>query len=179
MLKKGIYMINRTVYTYELLLKLNMVRSAKTRRIIWGYFWVTLALGVGLVVGCVIADALASLTMYVGVFMLTVALLMFCLALANRRAKIELAVKKDLADSPNRILAYVLNQDCISVDMLSDNVQMSVRMAYSYVSAVKRMDQTSLYFVTKNNHFYVMCDEEGIDALFSFLCEKTGCTSNP
>ncbi len=165
-------MKNKTIYTCELLLKMNIKHTKKARRNALIYSLVTLVASVGLIIGCVFEDCLNSVTMYVGGFFLSLSFVSFCAFFANRKKKLQQAVKKSVDENPNKIIEYQFEEDYIVVNQKSDKVLSDSRIMYSYINNVVKMDDTSFYFVTKNPIFYVIYDEKGIAELFSYMQSK-------
>ncbi len=165
-------MKNKTFYSYELLTKMNIKHTKKVRRNTLIYSLVTLVASVGLIIGCVLKDCLDSMTMYVGVFFLAMSFISFCAFSANRKKKLQQAIKKSVDENPNKIMEYQFEENFITINQTSDKVQSNTRIEYSYINRVERIDDTSFYFVTKNNVFYVVEDEQNIDESILYLSEK-------
>ena len=165
-------MKNKTVYSYELLLKVNIAYTRKARRNALIYFLITFVAGVGLILGCIFENCLTSMTMYVGVFFLALSYTSFRAFLFSRKSKIQKSVKLNIDENPNKILEYQFEDDYITIIQTSKYVQSETRIAYSYITTTVKNDNNSFYFVTKNNLFYVLEDEHSIDECFSYLCNK-------
>ncbi len=163
-------MNNKTTYTYELLLKMNLFHTAKWRRNSSIYALLTGLLSIGLI----IADFLLENfhTLYAGMFFLALSLVVILALIKNRKSKLSEAVKKQIQENPNKTIEYQFEDDHIMVNQTSDNVQSNTRIEYSYISKVVKMDETSFYFVTKNPLFYVLYDEKGIAELFTYVNSK-------
>lgn len=165
-------MKNRTIISYELSLKMNIAHIRNARRKALTYALLTLTIGVGLIVGCIVGNCMDSMTMYVGVFFLPFSLISFCVFFINRKKKLQQAVKKSIDENPNKIIEYQFEEDCIIVNLSSDKVQSNTRIEYSYINKVEKIDDTSFYFVTKNNIFYVLEEKTNIDEYISYLYGK-------
>ena len=163
-------MNNKTTCTYELLLKMNLFHTAKWRRDSSIFALLTGLLSIGLI----IADFLLENfhTIYAGMFFLALSLVVIFALIKNRKSKISEAVKKQIQETPNETIEYQFEDDYIMVNQTSDNVQSKTRIDYSCVSKVEKMDDTSFYFVTRKNLFYVVEDQQGTHEYFSFLHKK-------
>ena len=166
-------MKNQTLYTYELLMKMNVAYIKKTLRNSRILSLIIFVGSVGLIVGCILDDALASMTMYTGVFFLSLALTFMAIFMKNRKSKISEAVKKQLQENPNKTVEFQFEEDYLIINVMSDKVQSNTRIEYSYISQVEKIDDTSFYFFTKGNLIYVLEDEQGIDECFTYFCNKT------
>ena len=163
-------MNNKTTYTYELLLKMNLFHTAKWRRNSLIYALLTGLLSIGLT----IADFLLENfhTLYAGMFFLALSLVVIFALIKNRKSKLSEAVKKQIQENPNITTEYQFGEDYITVNQTSAKIECNTRIDYSYILEAKKMDDTSFYFVTRNNLFYVVEDQQGTHKYFSFLLEK-------
>ncbi len=163
-------MKNKTTYTYELLLKMNLFHTARGRRNCLIYFFVMSTLSIGLIIADLLIENFH--TLYVGMFFLALSLVMIFAVIGNRKEKIAETIKKQIQDNPNKVIEYYFDEDYITITQTSTYVQSEVRTAYSYIAKIAKIDETSFYFVTKNNLFYVLEDEQNIDQFLSYLCDK-------
>lgn len=163
-------MNNKTTYTYELLLKMNLFHTSKWRRNGSIYVLLTGLFGIGLIIADILLENFH--TLYGGIFFLTLSLVVIFALIKNRKSKLSEAVKKQIRENPNKTMEYQFEDDYIIVNQTSDNVQSNTRIEYSYISQVVKMDETSFYFVTKNPLFYVLYDEKGIAELFTYINSK-------
>ena len=163
-------MNNKTTYTHELLLKMNLIHTAKWRRNSSIYALLTGLLSIGLT----IADFLLENfhTLYAGIFFLALSLVVIFALIKNRKSKLSEAVKKQIQENPNKTIEYQFGEDYITVNQTSAKIECNTRIDYSYILEAKKMDDTSFYFVTRNNLFYVVEDQQGTHKYFSFLLEK-------
>ena len=163
-------MNNQTTYTHDLLLKMNLIHTAKMRRNVLVYTLLTGTLSAMLIIADLLLEN--AHTLYAGMFFLPLALVSFFAVLKNRKVKISEAVNKQIQENPNKTMEYQFGEDYITVNQTSVKVQSNTCIEYSYIIEAKKMDDTSFYFVTRNNLFYVVEDQQGADEYFSFLLEK-------
>lgn len=163
-------MNNKTTYTHDLLLKMNLLHTLKMRRTVLIYALLTGTLSAVLIIADLLLENFH--TLYAGMFFLALSLLSFFAVIKNRKSKISEAVKKQIQENPNKTIEYQFEDDYIMVNQTSDNVQSNTRIEYSYISKAVKMDETSFYFVTKNPLFYVLYDEKGIAELFTYVNSK-------
>ena len=163
-------MNNKTTYTHELLLKMNLIHTAKMRRNVLVYALLTGTLSVALIIADLLLEN--AHTCYAGMFFLSLALVSFFAVLKNRKVKISEAVNKQIQENPNKTMEYQFGEDYITVNQTSAKIEFNTRIDYSYILEAKKMDDTSFYFVTRNNLFYVVEDQQDTHKYFSFLLEK-------
>lgn len=164
-------MKNTTIYTYELLLKINLCNTAKFRRKGTVYALLTGMLAVGLIVSDLLIENFH--TGYAGMLFLTCSLVTVVALIKNRRSKIAAAVQKQVQENPNKTVEYQFDENTVTAKQTSDKIQSETRIEYSYIATVIKTDERSFYFVTKNNLMYALYDENGIGELFSYLSSKT------
>ena len=124
-------MNNKTTYTYELLLKMNLFHTAKWRRNSSIYALLTGLLSIGLT----IADFLLENfhTLYAGMFFLALSLVVIFALIKNRKSKLSEAVKKQIQENPNKTIEYQFGEDYITVNQTSAKVESNTRIDYSYI----------------------------------------------
>ena len=149
---------------------MNLIHTAKWRRNSSIYVLLTGLLSIGLT----IADFLLENfhTLYAGVFFLALSLVVVFVLIKNRKSKLSEAVKKQIQENPNITTEYQFGEDYITVNQTSAKIECNTRIDYSYILEAKKMDDTSFYFVTRNNLFYVVEDQQGTHKYFSFLLKK-------
>jgi len=163
-------MKNKTTYTHELLLKMNLFHTAKRRRNSLIYALLTVLLSIGLIVADFLFENLH--TLYAGLFFLLLSLVVIISLIKNRKAKLSEAIKKQMEENPDKTIEYQFGEDYITINQTSAKVESNTRIEYSYIKEAIKMDDTSFYFVTRNNFFYVVEDQQGTHEYFSFLFEK-------
>lgn len=163
-------MKNVTPYTQELLLKMQLVFTAKRRKFCLIFIIIAVAVGVGLIVmDCLLED---YNTMFGGVFFLVCSLAMTIVLMRISKASLAKWSRKQIQDNPNKRMEYQFEEDCIIVNQTSDNVQWNSFVQYSYISKVTKMDEKSFYFITKNSLVYIVSDENGIDEFLTYMNSK-------
>ena len=164
-------MENKTIYTYDLLLKMNLMSVAKSRQKISRAFIVCIIVSVVTLLLFIFNKS--YILMFLCGFYIAISLFFLVSLSTNRKKKLQQAVKKSIEENQNKITEYQFEEDCITVNQTSEFVQSNYKIAYSYISKVEKMDDNSFYFSTKGNLYYVLYDEQGIEKYFLFMCEKT------
>ena len=95
-------MNNKTTYTHDLLLKMNLIHTAKMRRNALVYALLTGTLSVALIIADLLLEN--AHTCYVGMFFLSLALASFFAVLKNRKVKISEAVNKQIQENPYKVI---------------------------------------------------------------------------
>ena len=165
-------MQNQTIYRYDALLKMNVAHAAKARKKCLLYALLTAALGITFVVVDLLSDSL--FTAVAGVIFLTLSAASFSILFYGRKSKLAKAVAKQVQDNPNKVITYTFETDALRIHQTGDNMQSDTRLNYCYIATAQKIDDTLMYFVTKNNLFYLLCDAQGVDNYFSYLCEMAG-----
>ncbi len=170
-------MKNVTTYTQELLLKMQLVYTAKRRKFYLIYIIITAALGIGLIVmDCLLEN---YNTMIGGAFFLVCSLAMTIVLMRIRKAKLAESSRKQIQENPNKRMEYQFEEDCIIVNQTSDNVQLNSCVQYSYIRKAVKMDEKSFYFITKNSLVYIVSEENGIEGLFTYMSSKINSQQPP
>ena len=163
-------MKNTTVYTHDLLLKFNLAYVARWKKNTRIYTILTAIAGIILVAADILVEQYH--TAYVGAFAFLLCMTGFLSLLKSSKAKLSEKVAKELRDCPNKRIEYSFEEDFLIVNLTSAYIQSGTRICYSYITQVTKIDDHSFYFLTKNNFSYVVCDENGVSELFSYLRDK-------
>ena len=167
-------MENKTVYTFDLTLKLNVAITASTRKL----FWVITVL-LGLVTAWNIYDDLSvGSTASYCMTALLLALFILFLAWDVLWSKWRLArfLRKQVTEDADPVLCYSFEEACILVERMDESCRVHDEMKYSIVHTIGKMDEQSCYIKTVFNTYYILHEESGIDPLCQFLVEKTHAT---
>ncbi|MBQ8350652.1 MAG: hypothetical protein IJY20_01230 [Clostridia bacterium] len=143
-------MNNRTIYTHDLLLKMNWRHSARARRNAILYAFLTL---IPALVMFIVDFAGKNVPFSFAVFLLTCSLIAFWALFRSRKAKIAQALEKQMRSNPGKIVSYRFEENHVLIDVTSMLAQSSYSFAYAYISDIIKIDEQSFYFYTKAVYF--------------------------
>lgn len=165
-------MENKTVYTYDLLLKFQLAYSANARRRVLIPFVLLIASVASLVVDS-LDKSFSSMLIWANGGCFLAAASAFIILFKSRKSKMGQLIEKEPRETPDKVMEYKFEEDHITVICTSKYVNSETAIKYDYVSSVTKIDDNSFYFTIKNNMNYILYDENGISELFSHLLYKT------
>ena len=169
-------MQNKTVYTYDLLLKLNLTLTAGPRK---------LFLVIGLLSAAFsawnLADAIKERSLTDACFAVlgvSLCLLLLVYGIIWSKWHIEKMVRKAVALDPDPTVSFDFGETLIYTERVSRDAHLFSETAYTVIESIGLLDGKSCYVKLKTNSYLILREEEGILPLCRFLVDKTGATPN-
>ena len=163
---------NKTVYTSDLLFRMQWLHLAGGRRKVLILISVTFVLAIVLIVNGVLVEH--SPNEYIGTFFLTADLILLCVLFQNRKSKIRRIADRNMRENPDKVLEYRFAEDHIAVNQMGARFRATYQIDYSYIGKTVKMDSKACYFIVRNNISFVVYEEQGIDTIYAYICSKTG-----
>lgn len=154
-------MNNKTPYTYDLLLRVQLFQTAKLRRNTFVLVLIELFVGIALILGDVFSENAHTDT--AGACFLLLAFVMFLVYRQYSKARLGKMLRKLTDENPDKVTEYQFEEEYMVINVESANVRSSTQVKYSYISQATMIDHSTCYFITKNNMFYILYDETGIE----------------
>ncbi len=166
-------MNNKTEYTFDLLLKLNLcITKNKKRRNVIPAILASLFGIVFLAVTFITEDIVDPVLIFFGLVFLATAFLYIVILIKTRKSVVSENVSKQLHDNPSMSIEYRFDDEHINAEIRSEQVETDSKIKYSYVSAVEKIDNKTCYFLTKNGSYYLIYDEQSVDSYYSYIKER-------
>ncbi|MBE6576821.1 MAG: hypothetical protein E7653_01620 [Ruminococcaceae bacterium] len=166
-------MNNKTTYSFELLLKLNLFISKNKKRRLALTAILEILLGIVFLAATYITqDIVDPVLVFFGIAFLATAFICITALVKSRKNAVSAQVSKQLQENSAISIEYEFDDEHISVDFHSEQVQTNSKIKYSYVSSVEKIDNKTCYFLAKNGTYYLIYDEQGIDGYFSHIAER-------
>ena len=154
-------MNNKTPYTYDLLLRVQLFQTAKLRRNTFVLVLIELFVGIALILGDVFSENAHTDT--AGACFLLLAFVMFLVNRQYGKARLGKMLRKLTDENPDKVTEYHFEEEYMVINVESANFRSTTQMKYSYISQATMVDHCTCYFITKNNMFYILYDETGIE----------------
>lgn len=166
-------MNNKTDYTFDLLLKLELFATKRKKQKFFIEAIVSLLAAVLFLAATYFTnDSWDPLFIVCGLMSFSIALISTFTLIKSRKNVIAQGIGKLIHDNPRKRIEYQFGEEYIQADVYSDQEQSSSKIKYSYVSEVKKIDDQTCFFITKGFKYYIIHDEYGIDGYFSYISEK-------
>lgn len=165
-------MQNKTVYTYDLLLKLNLIITVKVRK--------------GLMIISFLSAVFAALNLADGIReknrldaclgTMCVALCLMCLVYSViwSKGNVKKMLRKAAALDPDPTVIFDFEEECVRSERISLNAHLFSETAYCTIESIGLMDDTSCYVKLKTGSYLILQEKQGILPLCCFLVGKTG-----
>lgn len=167
-------MKNKTVYTYDLLLKLNITLTAGPRKLL---------LVVGLLSAAFsawnLADAIGERSLKDACFAtlgVSLCLLLLVYGLVWSKWHIGKLVRKAADLEPDPTVFFDFDEDLIRGERVSKEAHLFSETSYAAIESIGLLDDKSCYVKLKTDSYFILREEEGILPLCHFLVGKTGAT---
>lgn len=112
-------------------------------------------------------------TLLVGLMFLILFIQYFAFLIRVSNKSIIERINKVLYDDPNKVVKYKFRDDYFSAIIKSDNTYSTNDVKYSFISKVVKIDDKLFYILRKDNFYYPIYDENGIDELIKYVKSKT------
>lgn len=169
-------MTNTTVYTHDLILKMRRNYTKKSRRMAWFMFIFAGGLSIYGIVYDLVSEH--AHTIPAGMFFFALMLIWLMVLIQGGKRSLSKAVSKEMAGNPDTVIEYQFDQDCLRTKQTSKYTTGSACHSYEFFAKAEKMDDNSFYLLTKQNHFYVLYDPNGIGELYDFVCGKINKSSS-
>lgn len=165
-------MQNKTVYTYELLLKLNLTVTATVRK---GF--VIVALLAAVFAAWNLTDGIrekSRVDAYIGTACAALSLMMLVYSVIWSKGNLKKMLRKAAALDPDPTVIFDFGEECIRSERVSRDAHLFSETSYSAIESIGLMDDTSCYVKLKTGSYRILQEEEGILPLCRLLVGKTG-----